>query len=104
MKTVKLFINRDPDFRDYYRVNVFGEGFYDSEGKTVGARVRGDDEWFDDRLFSLPSTHVIHGGVFALGNYVHKSQLNEDWGEDEIYAVVDVGGDTFTTNTVRGNF
>jgi hypothetical protein len=103
MKTVKLYINRDPDFTEYYRVNVFGEGFYDSEGKSVGARVRGDDEWFDDRLFSLGGTQVLHG-QFGLGNLVHKSQLNEDWGEDEIYAVVDVGGDTFNTNTVRGKF
>jgi hypothetical protein len=107
MKKVTLFISRNQDHVGYYNVIVDGQGFFDSVGKRVGGRVRGDDQWFDDTLFGLGTglEHVLPGGVFGLGSLVHKSQLNEDWGKDEIYAVVEVqGAGSFKTNTVTGYY
>jgi hypothetical protein len=90
-------------------VVVNGEGFFGSANKKVGARIRGDDPWFDDRLFSIGGTgieRILHDGSFSLSNIVSGNQLNEDWGRDEIYALVDVEGlsGTFKSNTVTGNF
>jgi hypothetical protein len=77
--------------------------------QKVGARIRGDDPWFDDRLFSIGGTgieRVLPDGSFTLSKIVPGSQLNEDWGRDEIYALVDVEGlsGTFKSNTVTGHF
>jgi hypothetical protein len=70
----------------------------------VGVRVYGDDEWFDDFLFGI----VGYGrsgpdGSFNLSKTVHRSVLNEDWGEDEIYAIADAAS-TIRTNTIRRSF
>ena len=88
---------------------VDGEGFFGSVGKEVGARIRGEDEWFDDRLFGIDVGfihRVGHGGDFSLSETVPGSRLNEDWGQDEIYAPVSVEGlsGTFRSNTVTGDF
>ncbi|HEU4509775.1 MAG TPA: hypothetical protein VFR78_16180 [Pyrinomonadaceae bacterium] len=107
MKKVTLFITRDENEPGYYRVIVDGEGFVESVGKAVGGRIRGDDEWLDDTYFGVGACvqQVLPGGRFTLGKTVHKTQLNEDWGHDEIYAVVEVeGAGTFKSNTVKGYF
>ena len=45
----------------------------------------------------------VHG--FTMSDTVPGSKLNEDWGEDEIYALVNVQGfGEFRTNTVKGHF
>jgi hypothetical protein len=73
-----------------------------------GVRVRGDDQWFDDRLFTLKlgfPGHVSQQGTFVMSDTVSGSQLNEDWGQDEVYALVNVQGyGEFKTNTVKGYF
>jgi hypothetical protein len=107
MKTVKLFITPSAEHHGYYNVVINGEGFYDSNNKRVGARVKGEDEWFDDNLFSIGTglERVQHDGRFNLSKLVSGSQLDEDWGKDEVYALVDVeGGGTFRTNTVSGYY
>ena len=109
MKIVTLFISRAENQPGHYLVVVNGEGYFESVNKKVGARIRGDDEWFDDRLFSIGGTgieRVLPGGSFTLSNIVSGSQLNEDWGKDEIYALVSVEGlsGSFKSNTVTGNF
>lgn len=109
MKKVKLFISPAENQPGNYLVVVNGEGFFGSANKKVGARIRGDDPWFDDKLFSIGGTgieRVFQDGSFSLLNIVSGSQLNEDWGRDEIYALVDVEGlsGTFKSNTVKGNF
>ena len=104
MKKVTLFICRD-DQPGYYRVIVDGEGFDDSVGKEVGGRMRGDDEGFDEPLFGTGIPRVLPGGRFTLGKTVHKTRINEDWGREEIYAVVEIeGAGTFRTNTIKGYF
>jgi hypothetical protein len=106
---VALFISRAENQPGSYLVVVNGEGFFGSPGKTVGARIRGDDEWFDDKLLSIGGTGIERvgpDGSFSLSKTVPGSQLNEDWGRDEIYALVNVEGlsDTFKSNTVTGDF
>src|SRR5689334_2938813 len=108
MQTVKLFISPAENQPGNYLVVVDGEGFFESVGRRVGARIRGEDEWFDDSLFGIGGTgieRVLSGGNFTISQTVPGSQLNEDWGQDEIYALVDVEGlGTFRSNTVTGDF
>ena len=109
MKKVTLYISQSENFRGYYLVVVNGEGFFESANRTVGARIRGDDTWFDDKLFSIGGSgfeRVFRDGTFSLARTVHKSLLNEDWGRDEIYALVDVEGlsSTYKSNLVTGRF
>lgn len=107
MKKVTLFITRDETRPGYYRVIVDGEGFFESVGKEVGGRIRGDDEWLDDTFLGVGTGvhQVLPGGRFTLGKTVHKTQLNEVWGRDEIYALIEVEGDgTFQSNTIKGYF
>lgn len=109
MPTVSLFITPAENQPGNYLVVVNGEGFYQSANKSVGARIRGEDQWFDDRLFSIGGTgleRVGQDGRFTLSKIVSGAQLNEDWGQDEIYALVSVDGlsGSFRTNTVKGNF
>jgi hypothetical protein len=89
----------------YY--NVVVDGHSSAANATVGARVKGDDEWFDDSLFSFGGgySHTDPWGNFNVATMVHGSKLNEDWGQDEIYAIVEVsGGGSVRTNTIRGYF
>ena len=107
MPKVTLFISPAENQPENYLVVVNGEGFFGSAGKKVGARIRGDDEWFDDKLFSIadPFARVDAAGNFTLSISVPSSELNEDWGKDEIYALAEVeGGGTFKSNTVTGSF
>ena len=109
MPKVTLFISRAENQPGRYLVVVNGEGFFSSNGKKVGARIRGDDEWFDDKLFSIGvggATRVGQDGSFTLSQTVTGNQLNEDWGRDEIYALVNVEGlnQDFKTNTITGSF
>ena len=105
---VSLHISPAENQPGRFLVVVGGEGFFNSVGKKVGARIRGDDPVFDDKLFSIGgfnTDRVLPGGSFTLSNTVNGSQLNEDWGQDEIYALVDVeGSGTFKTNIVKGYF
>lgn len=105
----KVTLNISPAGNGNYLVVVNGEGFYGGPANAqVGVRVRGEDEWFDDRLFSLSPGfpgHVGHDGSFVMSATVSGSALNEDWGQDEIYALVSVQGfGEFRTNTIKGNF
>ena len=48
---------------------------------------------------------VVSDGQFGFLGHVPSSALDEDWGEDEVYAIMTVGefGD-FHTNKVKGHF
>jgi hypothetical protein len=107
MPNVSLHITRNENGQ--YLVVVNGEGFHGGPANAeVGVRIRGEDEWFDDRLFSLRPGfpgHVSQDGNFTMSDTVSGSRLNEDWGQDEIYALVNVEGyGEFRTNTVKGRF
>ena len=106
MPNVRLYISRTENGQ--YLVVVNGEGFYNAVNKEVGARIRGEDTFFDDSLFgigSVPIIRVAQNGSFVLSRVVPGSALDEDWGRDEIYALVDVPGyGSKKTNVVTGYF
>lgn len=106
MPNVRLNISRTENGQ--YLVVVNGEGFFNAVNKEVGARIRGDDTFFDDRLFgigSVPIVRVAQNGSFVLSRVVSGNALDEDWGRDEIYALVDVPGyGAKKTNVVTGYF
>ncbi len=108
MPSVTLFISPREDLPGQYLVVVNGEGFHGSVGAEVGARIRGEDTFFDDSLFGIGGfDHVGPGGTFSLSKTVSSSQLNEDWeGRDEIYALVNVKGlsGDFKSNTIKRSF
>jgi hypothetical protein len=87
-------------------VVVSGEGFHQASRTFASIRLRGEDEWFDDRItISGFGGAQISGGTFADSAIVDGQILNEDWGEDDIYAIVSVEGyGDRTTNTVHGDF
>jgi hypothetical protein len=106
---VTLFITPAENQPGNYLVVVNGEEFYSSANKKVGGGIRGDDEWFDDRLFNVGGPgidRVGSDGTFSLSAIVSADQLNEDWGEDEVYASVRVEGlsGTFRSNTIKRDF
>lgn len=106
---VELFITPAENQPGNYLVVVNGYEFYNSVNKAVGGTIRGDDEWFDDRLFSVGGPGIDRVGVdgsFTLSAIVSGDQLNEDWGQDEVYAQVRVDGlsGTFRSNTIKRNF
>ena len=108
MPKVTLTISPAENKPKHYLVVVSGEGFFGSAGAKVGARIRGDDEWFDDKLFGIvdPFARVDSDGDFTLSQTVPGSTLNEDWGKDEIYALVNIErlSRTFKSNKVTGSF
>lgn len=87
--TAKLTIT--PIGNDRYNLVASGHftGFY-WDGVDVALRLWGDDEWFDDLLYTPPGTINV---PYSLGDFqrafvVSGSVLNEDWGSDEIYVDV----------------
>ena len=86
----------------YYLVVV--DGHSTSANAPVGIRVYGDDEWFDDWLFNVVGyARTGPDGSFNVSRRVHGSVLNEDWGQDEIYAIADAGG-SIRTDTISRSF
>jgi hypothetical protein len=101
--TATLYIS----YAGYGYYNVVVDGHSSAANATVGVRVKGDDEWFDDSLFSFGGgySHTDPWGNFNVATMVPGGKLNEDWGQDEIYAIVEVsGGGSVRTNTITGYF
>ena len=67
-------------------VDVFNTGYY-PYGIDVAFRLWGDDEWYDDLLYTVPGTIFGNGwtGHIMREITVSGSALNEDWGSDEVY-------------------
>jgi hypothetical protein len=78
-------------YNDQYSLTVSGSySTYFPYGVDIVYRLWGEDEWFDDLLFTPP-------GATYQGYWMHSyerqftvagSTLNEDWGWDEIYVDV----------------
>jgi hypothetical protein len=74
---------------DQYNLVASGHfGSVHSSGVDVSIRLWGDDEWYDDLLYTPPGTIHLDTWVedFSRAFSVSGSVLNEDWGADEIYA------------------
>ena len=113
MPTARLSINPDTENRGNFYVIVRGEGFHPADNNaTVFIRVRGSDKWVDDKLFNFPDSptplrYLLDPGLttFTISKNVPGSKLNEDWGDDEVYAIVQVTGfSDVKTNIVKGNW
>jgi hypothetical protein len=106
MPEVTFTISRNLEQQGEYHVVVDGTGFYEQENMPVSIRVRGSDKWYDDSLFGMPDFEVrVLGGAFNIGKSVPGNALNEDWGEDDVYALVKVGNHPeIKTNTIKGDF
>jgi hypothetical protein len=74
---------------DRYNLVASGNfGSFHPSGVDVSIRLWGDDEWYDDLLYTPPGTIYLGSWVqhFDRAFSVDGSVLNEDWGADEIYA------------------
>jgi hypothetical protein len=97
----------------YYSVRVYGRiNIPAHQNPTVTMRLKGDDPAGDDDLgvtATGPVTPTIGDppgpGSFSMSVEVTGSALDEDWGDDEIYAWVgaSTGWDGLTEN-VYGNY
>ena len=109
MPQVSLSITRIPGFPGNYQVEISGSGFEFAATKEARWKLKGDDPVFDDRIIA-PSGGgpVSREGTFSFTANAISGNLNEDWGKDEIYAVVSIGGVGTTTeyksNTVSGYY
>ena len=69
-----------------------------------------DDTWFDDHIYNTGWLSTNPDGSFYVEFPLGYSALDEDWGQDEVYAKVRAwnapggGNVTLTTNTVSGDF
>lgn len=84
--TAKLNITSIGNDNYTLTVDVYNTGYY-PYGVDAAFRLWGDDEWFDDLLYS-PLGTTFGGywtGHFGREFTVSGSTLNEDWGSDEIY-------------------
>ena len=69
-----------------------------------------DDTWFDDNIYDTKWLSTNPDGSFYIEFPLGYSALDEDWGQDEVYAKVRAwhapggGNVTLTTNTVTGSF
>jgi hypothetical protein len=81
----------DGSGRNYaYMLRVEGVTRYNPSEMRVEVRLWGDDQWSDDFL-SGPYVYTSEEtGGYSLLICVNGSTLNEDWGQDEIYASIRV--------------
>jgi hypothetical protein len=73
-----------------YTLRVQGTTGYYPSGMRVEARLWGEDEWSDDFLGGPYVLSSAFSGFYMIDVCVNSSTLNEDWGQDEIYAGVRV--------------
>jgi hypothetical protein len=106
MATITLSITRPEGYVGLYKVEVSGSGFQGDVDKVVTWRLKGDDPAFDDEIFGPYEGGIITDeGTFYLTTNIADSNLNEDWGKDEIYALVKIGGlFESKSNVVSGYF
>ena len=109
MPTVKLSITPIQGFPGNYTVEVSGSGFQFAANKEARWKLKGDDALIDDRIiYPYGGGPISQDGTFYFSANAIGGNLNEDWGKDEIYAVVSIGGLGTTTeynsNNVSGYY
>ena len=106
MAVVKLSITPIQGFPGNYKVNVSGSGFIPN--RRVLWQLKGEDTFIDDNIIAPHGGGLVSpGGTFGFEDNAIGGNLNEDWGNDEIYADVyydELGGFHYKSNTVTGNF
>jgi hypothetical protein len=77
--------------RNYdYTVRVQGSTRYYDGNHRVEVRLWGDDTWYDDFLAGPFVRYYGFGNFYSIDMCANASTLDEDWGEDEVYAGVRV--------------
>jgi hypothetical protein len=106
MAVVRLSITPIQGFPGNYKVNVSGSDF--APNQKVLWRLKGEDTFIDDNIIAPRGGGLVGpDGTFAFEDNAIGGNLDEDWGDDEIYADVyyaDLGGSHYKSNTVTGNF
>ena len=106
MAVVKLSITPIEGFPGNYRVEVSGSGF--EPNQQVIWRLKGEDTFIDDNIIAPRGGGLIGpDGTFFFTDNAIGGNLDEDWGEDEIYADVyytNLGGSHHKSNTVSRSF
>jgi len=109
MPEVKLSITPIEGSPDNYKVEISGSGFVFAANKEARWKLKGDDPLSDDDIIDPRGSGVVgpNGTFYFTGNAIGEN-LNEDWGKDEIYAVVSIVGlgTTFNyeSNRVSGHY
>ena len=109
MTEVKLSITPIEGFPDNYRVVISGSGFEHAQIRRPDGKYGAMTRCFDDRIVSPTGAGFVSAdGTFHFEANAISGKLNEDWGKDEIYAIVSIGslGSTtdYKSNTVSGYF
>ena len=109
MPEVKLSITPIEGSPDNYKVQISGSGFEFAAKKEVKWKLMGDDPMSDDEIADPRGNGIVDiNGTFILTGNATGKNLNEDWGKDEIYAVVSIigMGTTFDyeSNRVSGHY
>lgn len=109
MPQVKFSITQIPGFPGNYRVEISGSDFQFAANKEARWKLRGEDPVFDDRIIApFGGGPVSQDGTFFFAANAISGNLNEDWGKDEVYAVVSIGGlgttKEYKSNTVSGYY
>lgn len=105
MAEVNLSIAPIEGFPGNWQVVITGSGFTSLANREAKWRLKGEDPVFDDRIVSpTGSGFVGTNGQFQFTANTIGGNLNEDWGNDEIYAIVTIGQTEYRSNTVSGDF
>jgi hypothetical protein len=101
---VELSIIPAEGYAGVYDVVIRGSGFIPNQ--YVNWRLRGEDTKFDDIIIAPSGSGVVGpDGMFSFTKTAIGANLNEDFGEDEVYAdVYYLGGSHHKSNTIKGNF
>ena len=109
MPEVKLSITPIEGSPDNYKVEISGSGFEFAANKEARWKLKGDDPLSDDDIIDPRGSGIVGpDGIFYFTGNTIGENLNEDWGKDEIYAVVSIVGlgTTFNyeSNRVSGHY
>jgi hypothetical protein len=106
---VKLSIIPVEDSPGNYKIEISGSGFEFAANKEARWKLMGDDPISDDEIIDPRGSGIVtpDGKFYFTGNATGEN-LNEDWGKDEIYAVVSIIGlgtsFDYESNRVSGHY
>jgi hypothetical protein len=84
-----------------YGMRVKGETDWYSPTLSIAVDLFGDDPSYDDHLTGPITFQNVGGwGHYQVEFCVNSSTLNEDWGQDEVYATVGFSGGGFARSNV----
>lgn len=82
-----------------YKVEISGSGFEFAANKEARWKLVDDDPVSDEEIIDTCGGGVVGpNGTFNFIGNAKGQNLNEDWGKDEIYAVVSIVGLSTTFN------